>query len=264
MTTGVAIHGAAGRMGRRLIALAREDPGLRLADAGEAPDCPFLGQDAGLLAGGSALGIDLRAGLSRPADVVIDFSIPRALGQVLESCTSRGVALVVGTTGLSDADHAAIDAAGRTIPVLQAPNMSLGVNLLLALAGRVAQQLGDDYDIEIAEVHHRFKKDAPSGTALGLLQAICAATGKDIRRDAVYDRHGGDVPRQRGQIGMHALRLGDAVGTHTVYFAGLGERLEISHVATDRDVFARGALRAAKWLAGKPAGRYRMADVLGL
>jgi 4-hydroxy-tetrahydrodipicolinate reductase len=171
--------------------------------------------------------------------------------------------MVVGTTGLSDGDHAAIDEAGKIIPVLQAPNMSLGVNLLFALAARAARQLGDDYDIEIVEAHHRFKVDAPSGTALGIARAICDATGKDMAKDLVHGREG-ESPRQRGQIGMHALRLGDVVGRHTVSFATLGEELQLTHNATSRDVFARGALRAAQWLAGKPAGRYGMADVLGL
>jgi 4-hydroxy-tetrahydrodipicolinate reductase len=264
MTTGIAIHGAAGRMGRRLIALCLEDPELRLTDAADAPDCPLLGQDAGSLAGVAPVGIDLRAGLTRGGDVVIDFSQPQATRRVLESCRQKGTALVIGTTGLSDADHQAITAAAGSIAVLQAPNMSLGINLLLALAGRVARQLGDGYDIEIAETHHRFKKDAPSGTALALLEAIVAATGRDLKKDTVYGRHGEGPARPAREIGVHALRLGDAVGEHTVYYAGLGERLELRHVATSRDVFARGALRAAKWLAGQPAGRYQMTDVLGL
>ena len=171
--------------------------------------------------------------------------------------------MVVGTTGLHATDHEVIDLAARDIAVLQAPNMSLGVNLLFKIAGEVAKVLGDDYDIEIVEGHHRFKKDAPSGTAMGLAEAILKATGK--AKDALnYDRHGDDVVRQRGQIGMHALRIGDEVGRHTAYFAALGERLELTHVATNRDTFVHGALRAAKWLAGQKPGRYAIADVLGL
>jgi 4-hydroxy-tetrahydrodipicolinate reductase len=260
----LAINGAAGRMGRRLVALATEDPDLRVIDAADAPGSEFLGQDAGSLAGVKALGVPVATSLSKKVDAVIDFTVPAATRAVLPVCVKNGWPLVIGTTGLTPDDHKLIDEAGKKIAVLQAPNMSLGVNLLFALAGQVAKRLGDDYDIEIVEAHHRFKKDAPSGTALGIAQAICDATGKDIKKDVVHGRHGDDVTRQRGQIGMHALRMGDVVGEHTASFAALGERLELTHVATTRDVFARGALRAAKWLAGKPAGRYRMADVLGM
>jgi 4-hydroxy-tetrahydrodipicolinate reductase len=264
MTTGIAIHGAAGRMGRRLIALCLEDPTLRLTEVADAPDCPCLGQDAGVLAGINPIGITLRSGLAQGGDVVIDFSNPQATRQAMAFCRQKGCALVIGTTGLSDTDQQAIDAAAKTIAILQAPNMSLGVNLLIALAAQVARQLGDGYDIEIAETHHRFKKDAPSGTALALLDAVVTATGRNRDTDTVYGRHGIGPARPSAQIGVHALRMGDAVGEHTVYFAGLGERLELHHLATSRDVFVRGALRAAKWLAGKPAGRYHMTDVLGL
>jgi 4-hydroxy-tetrahydrodipicolinate reductase len=171
--------------------------------------------------------------------------------------------MLIGTTGLTDADHASIDQAARDIAVLQAPNMSLGVAVLFRVAGEVAKLLGDDYDIEVVEAHHRFKKDAPSGTAMGLAEAILAATGKK-KEALVYDRHGDDAHRNRGEIGMHALRIGDEVGHHTAYFAALGERLELTHVATNRDTFVHGALRAAAWLSGQKPGRYRIADVLGL
>jgi 4-hydroxy-tetrahydrodipicolinate reductase len=195
--------------------------------------------------------------------VLIDFTVPTAMRHWLKTCRDRGIAMVIGTTGLQDQDHAAIDRAAEGIAVLQAPNMSLGVNLLFKIAGEVAKTLGDDYDIEIVEGHHRFKKDAPSGTAMGLADAILKATGK--KRDALtYDRHGDEAVRKRGDIGMHALRIGDEVGRHTAYFAALGERLELTHVATNRDTFVHGALRAAKWLAGQKPGRYAIADVLGL
>jgi 4-hydroxy-tetrahydrodipicolinate reductase len=170
---------------------------------------------------------------------------------------------VVGTTGLLAGDHAAIDEVARVIPVLQSPNMSLGVNLLFALAAQVARRLGDDYDIEVVEAHHRYKKDAPSGTALGIVKAICDATGKSPERDVVYGRHG-EAERRRGEIGVHAVRVGDVVGDHTVTFGAPGERIELTHLASTRDVFARGALRAAAWLHGKPVGRFSMSDVLGL
>lgn len=263
--TSLAIHGAAGRMGRRLVALASEDTQLRVAGAVEHAGNPLLGQDAGVVAGVPALNVPLTEKLpAKGVEVLIDFTVPAATRHAIKLCVESKVALVIGTTGLTPQDHALIDEAGRKIPVLQAPNMSLGVNLLFALAAQVAQKLGDDYDIEIVEGHHRFKKDAPSGTALGIAQAICDATGKDINKDVVHGRHGDDATRKRGEIGMHALRVGDVVGDHTVTFGTLGERLELTHLASSRDIFARGALRAAKWLAGKPAGRYRMADVLGL
>jgi 4-hydroxy-tetrahydrodipicolinate reductase len=195
--------------------------------------------------------------------VLIDFTVPAATRHWLKICRDRGIAMLIGTTGLQDEDHALIDRAAEAIPVLQAPNMSLGVNLLMKVVADIAKRLGDDYDIEIVEGHHRFKKDAPSGTAMGLLESILKATGK-TRDQVVFDRHGDDVVRKRGEIGMHALRIGDEVGKHTVYFAALGERLEIGHVATNRDTFVHGALRAAKWLAKQKPGRYTVRDVLGL
>lgn len=260
----IAIHGAAGRMGLRLVALSTEDADLRLAGAADSPRSPGIGQDAGTLAGVKPLGVAVTPALTQRYDAVIDFSVPAATREAIKACVAHGSALVIGTTGLTPDDHKLIDEAAKKIAVLQAPNMSLGVNLLFALAAQVAKRLGDDYDIEIVEAHHRFKKDAPSGTALGIAQAICDATGKDINNDVVHGREGDDTTRRRGQIGMHALRMGDVVGDHTVSYATLGERIELTHLASNRDVFARGALRAAKWLAGKPAGRYRMADVLGL
>ena len=279
--TSIAIHGAAGRMGRRLIALLTEDADLQLAAALEAPGQPVLGQDAGLLAGVTALGVPVTDKLGAPGAtgaagatpaVLIDFTVPAGFRAAVKTCleqAKRGqpLALVVGTTGLGAEDHKLIDDAARSIAVLQAANMSLGVNLLLGLAAQVASRLGDDYDIEIVEAHHRFKADAPSGTALAIAQAVCNATGKSMDKDLVHGRHtppGGHQVRKRGEIGMHAVRSGDVVGRHTISFGALGEELSLSHNASTRDVFARGALRAAKWLAGKPAGRYSMKDVLGL
>ncbi len=260
----VAINGAAGRMGRRLCALVAETDGLVLAAALESPGHDLLGQDAGTIAAVAPAGVAICEELTDRADVLIDFTVPAATRHAVELCLARKMAMVIGTTGLSDQDLAQIGHAAHTIAILQAPNMSLGVNLLFALAGQVAKQLGDDYDIEIVEMHHRFKVDAPSGTALGIARAICDATDKDVNKDVVYDRHGLDVPRQRGEIGMHALRSGDTVGRHTVSFGALGEELQLAHIATTRDVFVRGALSAAKWLAGRGPGRYHMADVLGL
>ncbi|MGB7156858.1 MAG: 4-hydroxy-tetrahydrodipicolinate reductase [Tepidisphaeraceae bacterium] len=262
MTT-IAITGAAGRMGQRLIFLAKHDGDFQIVGAIERPEHAMQSRDAGEVAGIGPIGTPITYDLKPTPQVLIDFTVPAAMRHWLKTCRDRGIAMVIGTTGLQDPDHAAIDRAATEIAVLQAPNMSLGVNLLFKIAGEVAKKLGDDYDIEIVEGHHRFKKDAPSGTAMGLADAILKSTGKT--RDAlVYDRHGDDAVRARGEIGMHALRIGDEVGRHTAYFAALGERLELTHVATNRDTFVHGALRAAKWLAGQKPGRYAIADVLGL
>lgn len=262
MTT-IAITGAAGRMGGRLVALAKQDHDLQVVGAIERPDHPQQAQDAGEVAGVGKIGVPVAFELKPTPQVMIDFTVPASTRHWLKTCRDRGIAMVIGTTGLQEQDHAAIDRAAADIAILQAPNMSLGVNLLFKIAAEVAKTLGDDYDIEIVEGHHRFKKDAPSGTALGLADAILKGTGKT--RDAlVHDRHGDEALRKRGEIGMHALRIGDEVGRHTAYFAALGERLELTHVATSRDTFALGALRAAKWLAGQKPGRYTMADMLGL
>jgi 4-hydroxy-tetrahydrodipicolinate reductase len=262
MTT-IAITGAAGRMGCRLVALAKLDGGFEIAGAIERPDHPAQAQDAGEVAGVGRIGTPITFDLKPTPQALIDFTSPPSARHWLKTCRDRGIAMVMGTTGLQQQDHAAIDIAAEHIPILQAPNMSLGVNLLFKIAGEVARTLGDDYDIEIVEGHHRFKKDAPSGTALGLADAILKATNKT--RDALlFDRHGNEATRERGEIGMHALRIGDEVGRHTAYFAALGERLELTHVATNRDTFAHGALRAAKWLAGQKPGRYTVADMLGL
>jgi 4-hydroxy-tetrahydrodipicolinate reductase len=262
MTT-IAITGAAGRMGCRLVALAKQDASLQIVGAIERPDHPNQAQDAGEVAGVGRIGVPISFDLKPTPQVIIDFTSPSSMRHWLKTCRDRGIAMVIGTTGLAEQDHAAIDRASADIPILQAPNMSLGVNLLFKIAGEVAKLLGDDYDIEIVEGHHRFKKDAPSGTAAGIADAILKSTGKT--RDALlYDRHGDEALRKRGEIGMHSLRIGDEVGRHTAYFAALGERLELTHVATSRDTFAHGALRAAKWLAGQKPGRYLMANVLGM
>jgi 4-hydroxy-tetrahydrodipicolinate reductase len=259
----LAITGVAGRMGQRLLALAKADRDFEIVAAMERPDHPSIGHDAGEVLGIGHIGLPLTFDLQPKPDVFIDFTSPPSTRHWLKTCRDRGIAMVIGTTGLQEKDHAAIDVASAHIPILQAPNMSLGVNLLMKIVADAAKRLGDDYDIEIVEGHHRHKKDAPSGTALGLADAILAATGKK-RSALTHGRHGEDVPRAPGQIGMHSLRLGDEIGKHTVYFAAAGERLEIGHTATNRDTFVYGALKAAKWMAGKKAGRYSIADVLGL
>ena len=263
MGTKIAITGACGRMGKRLVALCHEDPAVELVAAIASVDGPNLSRDAGDVAGVGPIGLAVSHELRSHPDVMIDFSTTTATRHWLKVCRDRKIPLVIGTTGLHRSDHDAIDEAATLIPVIQAPNTSLGVNLLFKIAAEVAARLGDDYDIEIVEGHHRFKKDAPSGTAMGLADAILKSTGKTADK-LVHDRHGNDAVRTRGEIGVHALRIGDEIGRHTVYFAALGERLEMTHVATNRDTFVHGAIRAAKWLADKPPGRYTIADVLGL
>src|SRR3954468_1609415 len=213
-TTSIAITGAGGRMGKRLVALAREAAVFSIVAAIDKLDSPLLERDAGEVAGVGPIGVPVTPDLRATPQVLIDFTAPPATRHWLKVCRDRGIAMVIGTTGLHQVDHAAIDVASDRIAILQAPNMSLGVNLLFKIAGEVAKRLGDDYDIEIIEGHHRFKKDAPSGTAAGLAEAILQATDKS--RDALaYDRHGDDVVRKRGEIGMHSLRIGDEVGRHT-------------------------------------------------
>jgi 4-hydroxy-tetrahydrodipicolinate reductase len=255
-------------MGRRLIVLAAEQPQtFQLVAATDAPASPELGKDAGTLAGIAPAAVAITATLTGGAgspQVVIDFSVPAATRAMIRLCMERKIALLIGTTGLTADDQALIDQAATAIPILQATNTSLGVNLLLNVAAQIAKQLGEAYDIEIVEAHHNQKKDAPSGTALSLAESICKATSRDPQRDLVHGRSGHDAQRKKGTIGMHAVRMGDVVGEHTVYFSTPGERIEVKHVASTRDTFVRGALRAAAFLAAAKPGRYTMADVLGL
>jgi len=263
--THLAIAGVAGRMGRRLVALASPNEELLVAHALVRPGHPDLGRDAGELANVGLLGVSVTDALDvdRPVHVLIDFTSPPGMRHWLRVCRHRRVAMLTGTTGLTPEDHRLIDEAALEIPVLQATNTSLGVAVLNRLAAEAARLLGPDYDVEVVEAHHRHKRDAPSGTAATLAGRICAASGRPP--DAVvFGRHGPDVPRQPGQVGVHSLRMGDVVGQHTAHFATDGERLEVTHAATSRDVFVRGALRAAQWLAGRGAGRYQIEDVLGI
>ena len=266
----VVIIGAAGRMGRTLVRLlqAKAVPGLQLAGAVDIWDCPERGQDAGLLAGAGAAGVKLTSDLAEVApacDVAIDFSSHQGASGNAARLAAWGKPLVVGATGLTAEEQQLVAAAAKNIPVVFSPNMSLGVNLLFALVQEAAAALkGQGYDIEIIERHHRRKKDSPSGTALGLGEAAAAGSGWNLQQVAVHGREGLVGERPAEQIGFHAIRGGDFVGDHTVVFAADGESLELSHRATSRDTFALGALRAASWLAGKPAGLYTMRDVLGL
>ena len=259
--TRIAITGAAGRMGRRLAALAIETELFDIVAAMETPGHGDLGRDVGELAGAGRFGLPVSDALTGNPEVLIDFSLPEGTMQYLPLCRQRRVAMVIGTTGLTESQSAAVADAAGDIAIVHAANMSVGVNVLLRVIGQVASALGSDYDVEVAETHHRFKKDAPSGTAIALARAVCAALGKDYGETAVLGR-GGQCPRTPGEIGMHALRLGDTVGEHTVSFGNLGETISISHSAHTRDTFVRGALRAAQWVAGKTPGLYSMQDVL--
>ena len=261
--TRIAVTGAAGRMGRRLVALAVAAEQLDLVAALEVANHPEAGKDAGDLAGVGVQGVEVGHQLTEKVDVLIDFSTPESTMEWLGTCRARNLPIVIGTTGLSPSQTAAVAEAAKTIPVIHTANYSVGVNVLLTVVGQVAKVLGGDYDIEISETHHRFKKDAPSGTALALAKAICEGLGKDPATTLVNGREGLS-PRKEGEIGMHALRVGDTVGDHTIHFGNLGETVTIGHCAHTRDTFARGALRAAAWLAGKPAGLYTMKDVLAM
>jgi len=263
----IGITGAAGRMGRMLIRQVVDSDGAVLAAALERPGSEWLGQDAGALIGAAPLGVALTDdadALMTGCDVVIDFSSPSLTTDLAGRTRPGGAALVVGTTGLRAEHHAALDQAAGRVAVMQAPNMSVGVVLLSALVEQTAAILGPDYDIEVVEMHHRHKVDAPSGTALGLGEAAARGRKVALEQAAVRVRDGITGPREAGTIGFATLRGGDVIGDHTVLFAGVGERVELTHKATNREVFARGAVRAALWAANQSAGRYSMRDVLGL
>ena len=263
--TRIAVSGAAGRMGRRLVALTLEDPELELAAALESEGHPAIGQDAAVLAGlGRECGVKLAAALNAKVHAIVDFSAPEGALARLGEAVKLGAALVCGTTGLDEKQKAAFADAAKKIPLILAPNMSVGANLLFKLTGDAARALGAGYDIEVVEAHHHNKADAPSGTALGLAQAAADARGFNLQTSAVHGRSGRPGARRRDEIGIHAVRAGDIIGEHTVIFAAPGERLELVHRVSSRDGFCLGALRAAKFLKGKPPGSYTMAQVLGL
>lgn len=264
----VAIAGAAGRMGRTLVeAVTGSEADINVAVASVLADDPALGVDAGLLAMGTSLEVATIADLSTQQDnfdVLIDFTSPEASLQHLALCQQHGKAIVIGTTGFAADQEALIVDAAKSIPVVFSPNMSIGVNLCLKLLQESARVLGDEVDIEISEAHHRFKKDAPSGTALKMGSVIAETLGRDLDEVAVYGREGMGEERTRSTIGFSTVRAGDIVGDHTVTFASLGERVEITHKASSRMTFAAGAVRAAAWIVGQEAGLYSMQDVLAL
>jgi 4-hydroxy-tetrahydrodipicolinate reductase len=261
----VVVSGAAGRMGREIVRLVAASSALRLHGAVDRAPAA-LGQDALALSGLPAGRVQVVASLAEAlpgAGVVIDFTTFEASAAHAEACAAAGVPLVIGSTGFTPEARARVAAAARRIPVLLSPNMSVGVNVLFELVRRAAAVLGDAYDVEIVELHHKRKKDAPSGTAMKLAEVAAEALGRDAARDLAFARHGMIGERPAREIGVQTVRGGDIVGEHTVYFCGEGERLELTHRATAREQFARGAVRAAAWLPGRAPGLHDMADVLG-
>jgi 4-hydroxy-tetrahydrodipicolinate reductase len=265
--TRVAMLGASGRMGRAIVALLVESDDLSLSGALAAADDPRIGEDAGVVAGVAPLGVPLTGDAGKAmdgAEVAIDFTLPGASLHHARQCAERSLPIVIGTTGHDAPASSAIEDLARRIAVVMAPNMSPGVNLVFKLAELAARALDVSYDAEIFEAHHRHKVDAPSGTALGLGRAVARGRGSTLEQLGVYSRHGTTGPRPPGAIGFSVVRGGEIVGEHRVIFAGPGERIELVHEAQDRSGFARGALLAVRWIAGRPPGLYSMFDVLGL
>ncbi|PLY16804.1 MAG: 4-hydroxy-tetrahydrodipicolinate reductase [Sedimenticola sp.] len=263
----VAVVGTAGRMGKSLVQAIADAEGLTLGAASERPESSLIGVDAGEVAGVGKLGVSITDSLEKVVndfDVVIDFTSPTATMSHVEICRANRKHIVIGTTGLDDAQKDQLKSAGEEIGIVFAPNMSVGVNLCLKLLEMAAKVLGDSVDIEVIEAHHRHKVDAPSGTALRMGEVVAEALGRDLKECAVYGREGLSGPRERKTIGFETIRAGDIVGEHTVMFAAEGERVEITHKASSRMTFANGAARAAGWITTRGKGLYDMRDVLGL
>jgi 4-hydroxy-tetrahydrodipicolinate reductase len=263
----IAVCGAAGRMGQRIINAVIEAEGVQLSGALERPGHPQAGQDVGLVAGCGALGVNISDDLNTVVagcDVLIDFTSPKVSLKNLEVCALKRKSIVIGSTGFTPEERALAVELSRDIPAVLAPNMSVGVNVCLKVLKDVAKTLGDDFDVEIVELHHNKKKDSPSGTAVRMGEVVAEALGRDYNKVANYHREGICGERTKAEIGMQTVRGGDIIGEHTVYFIGQGERIEISHRAMTRDMFSRGSVRAAKWVVGQKPGLYDMQDVLGL
>lgn len=263
----VVVAGAAGRMGCRLVALVRDSTALTLAGAIEGRGHHALGDDAGETSGSGRAGVSITddlAALMDRGEVLIDFSAPEATLEHFRIVARHRRAMVIGTTGLTPPQLEEIKVLARQVPCVLSPNMSVGVNLIYKVIGEMAKTLGDDYDIEVIEAHHRLKKDAPSGTALKIAEVLARAVNRDLDQVGVYARKGMIGERKKQEIGIQTIRAGDIVGDHTILFGGMGERIEVTHRASSRDTFARGALRAARWVVRQPPGLYDMMDVLGL
>lgn len=265
--TRVLIAGAAGRMGKRIAYMVNEHRDLQLAGGFERPDNPDVGKDIGEIGGFGTVNVPLSdsfEAIATKGDVIIDFTFHEATMKLARKAAEHKIAMVIGTTGLSQSNLEELADLCGAFPCVQAPNMAVGVNVLFKAAAKIASVLGDAYDIEIVEAHHKMKKDAPSGTALKLGEVVAQAVNRDLEEVGVYSRHGIIGERGAKEIGIQTIRAGDIVGEHTVYFAGAGERIELTHRAHSRDNFARGAAVAAAWVAGKANGLYTMFDVLGL
>jgi 4-hydroxy-tetrahydrodipicolinate reductase len=263
----VVITGAAGRMGSRLVALVKDSAFLTLAGAVESKGHHSVGEDSGEIAGCGRTGVPISddlSGLIERADVLVDFTTPAATLGHLKVVAQHRRGIVIGTTGFSPSELEELKAAAKLLPCVFSPNMSVGINVIYKILGEMAKILGDDYDIEVIEAHHRLKKDAPSGTALKMAEVLARSVNRDLAQVGVYARKGLIGERSRGEIGIQTIRAGDIVGDHTVMFATMGERIEVTHRASSRDTFARGALRAARWLVKQPPGLYDMSDVLAL
>jgi len=267
MTIRVGITGAAGRMGIRITSMINQNPDIILTGAFERPDHPKVNEDAGQVAGLGELGVKIAGSLEdviQQGDVLIDFTTPQATLENIRIAESQDLAMVIGTTGITGDAHKEVETLARKIKCVMAPNMSVGVNVMFKIAGDMARFLGRDYDMEILETHHRLKKDAPSGTAMRLAQILAESVGRDLEKVGVYERKGIIGERTDEEIGIQTWRAGDITGEHTLMFGGIGERLELTHRAHNRDNFARGAVRAALWVVNQPEGLYDMQDVLGL
>src|SRR5512136_3284998 len=262
----IAVCGAAGRMGQRIIVAAKE-AGCTVSGALERPGHELVGQDAGLVAGCGALGVNISDDLNAVVsgcDVMIDFTTPKVSLKNLEVCGLKRKAIVIGSTGFTPEERALAAELSKDIPAVLAPNMSVGVNVCFKVLSDIAKILGDEFDVEIVEAHHKLKKDAPSGTAIRMGEVVAGALGRDYRQVANCHREGITGERTREEIGMQTIRGGDIIGDHTVYFIGMGERIELTHRAHTRDMFSRGAVRASKWVITQKPGLYDMQDVLGL
>ena len=270
-----AIMGIGGRMGSKIFALAHGDDDIKVVGATEVSGSSLLGQDAGTVSAVGGIGVEITDDLGEAcagpsgitggiADGIIDFTVPVATLTHARYAAEHNVAMVIGTTGFSPEQRKQLEKLADGFPCVLAPNMSIGVNVMFNAAKKLAQSLGDDYDVEIVEAHHRNKVDAPSGTALKLAEVVANALGRDIEEVGTFSRHGAIGPRGDKEIGIQTIRGGDIVGEHTVMFIGTGERIELTHRAASRDNFASGAIRALKWVVGRPPGLYSMDDVLGL
>lgn len=261
------VTGAAGRMGARIINIINNTPGIELSGALERKGHPALNKDAGIFSGIGSIGVSISSGLVETiggADVVIDFTTAEASMENLKAASKAGKGMVIGSTGFTSSQMEEVKGLCKDVPCVLSPNMSVGVNVMLKVLHDTARILGDEYDVEIVEAHHRLKKDAPSGTAMKMAEVLADALNRNLEEVGVYSRHGIIGERSKKEIGIQTLRGGDIVGDHTVLFAGIGERLEFIHRAHTRDNFARGAVKAALWVVGKKPGLYDMQDVLGL